>query len=171
MNATFNTFNALQLMRKHSNRNGSIAKAVNTVNPFWHAEVMFLRLRLLLIEPFPVIEEIMSDIEGLVRSGHPTAVPVAILTGIEVLTKGGSIKMDIERAYKLSRMVDERFVREYMVMANAIGKGKLVSDTLREIIKFNNVAVSNLYKRYQKDDEILPRWMPNQCRTLTKVRW
>ena len=70
----------------------------------WHVEVMFARLRLLLMECDPDVGEVMSDVDGLVALKHRIASPIAIRVGIELLTLCRN--PDLPRAIKLSNEID-----------------------------------------------------------------
>lgn len=69
-----------------------------------HVEIMFSRLRLLMIEAFPDINEIMSDVDGLMGSGNCIVVPIAARAGIEVLTRENPLPVEnIQRAVELAK--------------------------------------------------------------------
>ena len=70
-----------------------------------HVEIMFSRLRLLMIEAFPDMNEIMSDVDGLMMSQNRVVVPIAARAGIEVLTRVVPLPVaNVQRAVELARV-------------------------------------------------------------------
>lgn len=69
-----------------------------------HVEIMFARLRLLMIEAFPDVNEIMSDVDGLMGSGNGIVIPIAARAGIEVLTRVVPLPVEnVQRAVELAK--------------------------------------------------------------------
>ena len=109
----------------------------------WHVEIMFARLRLLLVESDPNIGDIMSDVMALVNARHRIASPIAIRIGIETLTTGPWT--DVDRAMALAKEIDHYQNLDY-------SKSTTISDMIKSVIAFRkNVHLGLPISWPQKD--------------------
>lgn len=78
----------------------------------WYVYFMFNRMRLLLNEPFPVVDNLLSDIFDIVESGHPIAGPIAQRLGINLLSQNEHMPRNTIKALQLCHLhiykIDEK---------------------------------------------------------------
>lgn len=112
----------------------------------WHVEIMFARLRLLLVESDPNISDIMSDVMALVNAQHRIASPIAIRIGVETMSLGPW--QDLKCASELANEIDRYLPFDY-------SKSKTISDMIKSVIEFRKNMRMGLPITWSQKDRTL----------------